>query len=271
MDVNRYVKILDSMGASASNLMCRSCGLITPSIGQLGICHNCESAISMGRDMLVKRSPDLVAALDDINAKLDANMYDEALAAYDELIKKDAEPSLVYAEALAYSRRSNYEVAQISYDRPGFMEENAEHRGNAARYAATARMLFNKAASQCRAALAGGESPSSRYTAFMSYVKLGDYKAARAMLGEMADSGNDYVHEYAAMVFCSATGRFDEMLGHAEELTKPGSFSINAFFYIALALLKNHDKKQALRLLGALKKHVDSDAIRALDGEASKL
>ncbi len=271
MDVNKHIKVLKTIGASASNLMCQSCGLLTPAIGQLGVCHSCESTISMSRDGMVKRSPDLVAALDGINADIKANRYDDAIAAYEALIKKDQDPSLVYAEALVYTRRSNYEIAQISYDREGFMEENTEHRNNAARYAAASRLLLNKAASLCNTALSENEAQGKRYTAFMAYVKLGDYKAARALLDAMAAEGDGYMHKYAAMVFCSATGRFDEMVMHAEELSKPSSFSINAFFYIALALLKRRERKQALRLLAALKEHIDSDAIEALEKEAGKL
>ncbi len=269
MNVDRQIAVLEKAAGSGTVVACRYCGAATPVFGSIGVCHGCENVVSLSRDALAKRSSDIVAALDSINAQLASGMYDGATAAYDALYAKYADPALLYVEGLVCNMQSNHEVGLISYDREGFMEENTLHRDAAARHAARARLLFNKAISACNAVLSKESSPDVMFVAFLANIKLGNLRNAESLLGALTGSGSHYLSMYATMVLDSAAGRFDRVPADAERLMKPDAWSINAFFYMALALLKKGDAKGALKLVGALKKNVSSAAIDALAREAA--
>ena len=268
MNAERLAAMLDKVAGSGVVVMCQYCGALTPTLGNLAICHSCESAISRDGDALARRSADMVEAIGTIKTQLAAYKYDDAMASYEALYAKYGDPALLYAEGLVCNACSNHEVSLISYAREGFMEENTLHRDEAARRAARARLLFNKSLNAYTAALEKESSPATMYMAFLAHIKLGNLRAAESMLDGLAGSGSHYLHAYAKIVFNSASGRFGELAADAERLMKPDLWSVNAFYYMALALLKAHDSKAALKLVRALKKHIGGSAVEALEKEA---
>jgi tetratricopeptide (TPR) repeat protein len=265
MSTKEYVKILENSKKLSTPLMCEYCGVETASIGAICMCSNCESMVITSRSAIEKKDHMLLDALDGINSSISNQKYDDAISVYDKLVAERKEPRMMYAAAIAHLKYSNYEITQIGYMRQGFMDENTLHRDKAAKLASSAKRLLTKSISLSKAEIAkGNTSIDLVYNRFLAQIKIGSKKGAKDSAAMLGKSGNKYASDYAAMVFESSMERYDNAMNAADELTKTGSFSVNAFYYIGLALFKKGKPKDAKLILQSLNSILKSSNLEAL-------
>lgn len=265
MDTRGYVAILQESKRAAGSLMCQYCGVETLALGDTCMCSNCESMVTTTRAMLQNKDHVLLDTLDSINRNLGDMKYDVAMPLYDRLVLDRKDPSIMYAAAIAYLKYSNYEIMQIGYAKTGFMEDNTIHRDKAAKLASSAKRLITKSISLANAEISKGNgSLNLVYNRFLAQVKIGSLRGAKDSLGLLQKMDNEYAYGYANMVFEARMERYDNALKIAETLTTQKSFSINAFYYIGLALFKKGKIKEAKTVLGALNGILKSSNLEAL-------
>jgi tetratricopeptide (TPR) repeat protein len=265
MDPKKYPKLLDKSSSSSTPLMCEYCGVETPSMGDICMCSNCEGIVTTSRNILERKDQALLEALDNINIAINDQKYDVAMPIYDNLIAERKIPSLMYAAAITYLKYSNYEITQIGYMKQGFMEDNTIHRDKAAKLVSSSKKLLTKSISMANAEIKkGNTSVNLIYNRFLAQVKMGSMRGAKDSIVMLKSSGNEYVYNYAIMVFESRMERFEEVMEIAETLTKNNSFSINAFYYIGLALFKKGKIKEAKLVLQSLNGIMKNSNLEAL-------
>ncbi|MGI0100866.1 MAG: hypothetical protein ACREBH_04090 [Candidatus Micrarchaeaceae archaeon] len=265
MNVGSCIKRLHDIEAQARALMCEYCGTETLGMGDMCMCSNCESMVLTDRSTLQAKDAVLLDSLDSISKLIGDSSYKEAMEIYDKMIAERNEPSLMYAAAVALFRYSNYEIMQINYMSKGFMDENAIHRSNASKLISSAKKLLAKSISIANKEIAGGIAPLNLlYNRFLSQVKMGNSKGAKESLDALIKSNNEYVSTYSSMLFESYIGRYGNVVEIADKLTTEKSFSVNAFYYIGLALFKTRDAGGAKKILYALRESLKSDSLDAL-------
>ena len=265
MDAKGYVSALEEFKKSSSLLICEYCGVETASLGDICVCSNCESMVVTTRPILQKKDHPLLDSLDSINNAINDMKYELAIPIYDKLIADKKDPSLMYAAAILYLKYSNYEITQIGYAKPGFMEDNTVHRDKGAKLASTAKKLLSKSISVANAEIAKGNTPLSLvYNRFLAQVKMGSVKGAKESVGLLQKLGNEYIYNYASLVFEARMEHYDNTIKIADTLTDPKSFSVNAFYYIGLGLFKKRKVKDAKMVLEALNGILKSNNLEAL-------
>ncbi len=265
MAIKRYVGALADARKGAVLLMCEYCGAETPSIGDSCFCSNCESIVTSDRAALAMKDHVLADSLDRINKSFASFDFEGAVGTYESLLKERKEPQLMYAAAIAYLRYSNHEISEIGYMNTGFMEANTAHRDRAALLASTAKKWLAKSVSTANSEIAAGaRSPAMQYAKFLSHMKMQNMRAASEALKELKGMGNEYIYRYAAMVLDSGVQEFGNLLKDSEALMARGMFSVNAFYYAALALFKKNRPKDARELLASLNGVIKSGNMDAL-------
>lgn len=263
-NVNKYIESIETASKHGRKLMCTICGTETHTLGSRGMCSNCENILYTNRNELAKSNNELVGFLDNINRMIKVNKYDRAIKLYDELHTKTGDESLLYAQGLVYIRASNYEISQIYYTRGSFMEENSVHRSRSTYFMGMAKLLLNKVAYKYQSSLNTAESKNSMYMLLLIQLKLKRYRAAQQIVELLSKQNDEYLTNYAKMIFYSNTGNFKDTLKQADMLAVPESFSVNALHYAALALLKGKRPKDSKKLLMALSSQVKTESSLAL-------
>ena len=99
---------------------------------------------------------------------------------------------------------------------------------------------------------------------FLCELKLGRLKASKSSLISLQKLGNLYVYYYASMMFEARMENYDELIKMAGNLTEGEFFSVNALYYVGLALFKKHNYADAKELLEVVNKFLKSDNVAAL-------
>ncbi|HIH50614.1 MAG: hypothetical protein ABSE71_01645 [Candidatus Micrarchaeaceae archaeon] len=264
MNTSEYLAFLGALENSNRTLLCGYCGYEIASIGKSCICTNCESPVFSARREFEARNHTLLEALDSIAAYARDRRYDDAIAGYEKLIALNKDPYLMHAEALLYLQYSNYELAKIQYDRPGFMEENALHRDKSAKLASSSKRLLAKGISAAESEISNGNNSSlTLYSLFLCQMRLEDYRGAQESLKELK-SGPKYLSSYASMLFHIGIGHYDAAIADAETLLNEKSFSVNALFYIGFSKFKKGQARDAKKILSALSRVLSNESVEAL-------
>ena len=270
MNAGQYIKTLKLAESASSPFTCEYCGAETSARGEVCMCSNCESMVVTTRVILEKRDHVLLNLLDSINKQVAESKYEDALASYEKLIAERKDPSMMYAAAVTYLKYSNHEVMQIGYTRPGFMEENAVYRNKAAQLVSSAKKLLAKSISMANVEIAKGNKPLNLvYNRFLAQIKMNSMKGAKHSIELLSQIGNEYVYDYAQMVFNAAMGKYDDAIKMADRLVTGKAFSVNAYYYIGLALFKKRHFRDAKTVLDALNGIIKSDNITMLIFEAN--
>ncbi len=265
MNTTQYLEVLNALENSHNTLLCSYCGSETASMGDNCICSNCESFVDSTRVALDKRDHALLEALGAINSYVRDSEYDNAIVVYDKLISLNRDPCLMYAEGLLYLQYSNHELAMISYDKQGFMEDNALHRDKAAKLASASKRLLAKGIATAQSEISSGNSsPVVLYSLFLCQLRLSNYRGAQNSMKALESTGSGYLAAYASMLFNADMGHYDGAIASAERLLTGKDFSVNALFYIGLSKFKKGHAADAKRILVALSGLVYSEAIAAL-------
>jgi tetratricopeptide (TPR) repeat protein len=229
------------------------CGTKTAALGSLCMCANCESMTRYDNTSLSRKDPTLASSLDVIDEAMAEGKYDDAIAEYEKLYQNREDPSFLYAEALAYIRYSNSENARISYDKPGFMDDNAAVAERALNLASKAKALLAKAISTARKDMAeGNDSPDNAYALLLAQLKFGALRGAKDSVDAMGKLSNTLIYNYSAMLFETRMGNYRQAMVHADAIIRGDDVLVNAFFYAGLAMFKLGKKQDAKKLLKAV-------------------
>jgi tetratricopeptide (TPR) repeat protein len=250
---SKYAAILSNIENTYSEVICEYCGTETPSIGDACICSNCECLAHITRQILASRDNPLLASLDNIRSKVASSEYADAISVYDKLILERQDPFLMYAEALLYIQYSNYELSKISYDKTGFMDENASSRAIASKFISNSKRLLQKAISAVELDISkGNKSANATYLLFLCQLKMQNYRAARSRLEELGAMPDKYIFNYASMIFNILVNDHKSAEKFADKLLSNDIFSINSLYYIAFIRFKQRNFTEAKELLTSL-------------------
>ncbi len=265
MGIGTYSRALEFVAKIGRRTTCNYCGADTMIVGHAGICSLCELPLAPGQGGA--RDAHAPQSISKITELAEANDYDGAASAYDALYKESKDPAYLYAEALLRIRQSNSQIAGIRYDRNGFMEENAGLRDNAAKFASAARGLLNDAISACSNYLNEERPPiSALYLSFICHMKLSNLREA-SVLAERINGIDSYLGTYSRVMLEINLLEPGLALKDAELLLRPDSFSINALFYIAMALFDMKRYGDAGKVVGVLQPHLQSVQLSVLASE----
>ena len=268
MENSRYVNLLSDIARLGEGLMCTCCGTETPSIYDIDICTNCENLVYASRKTLANRNPELVGNLDAIRMGIDEGKFEQAIAVYDRIEKNS---SLLYAEALAYIKYSNSEVAKVDYTVQGTENGNAKFIKNSVELTSRSKYYLVKAIGAVRGDIEKGTvSLGNLYLMFMTQLKFGSIRAASHALQQLGKVGDAYVAGYANLAFDANMGRYDEIIKRADAMMG-GEHGINVFYYLALALFKKNRVKESVALLTELQKIMKSANVDALLHEIGRM
>lgn len=267
MGIGAYSRALESAVKNGRKLMCQYCGEESLAVGRLGMCSSCELPVVSDLETL-QASTQSFAGIMNIKKLIADNDYDNAAEAYGELYTSSKDQAYLYAEALLRIRQSNMQIAGIRYDRPGFMEENSTLRDNGARLASVARGLLNDAVNACTPQLGEQRAPLGvAYLSFSCHVKLSNLREAEVLQQKIQGIDNSYIGIYSRMVLDTNLGKPESVIGNAERLLKPEAFSINALFYISMALFDMKRYKDSKELLEMLQPHIQNGQTMMLAAE----
>lgn len=270
MDTRKYVSLLEDCKNSGKLLMCEYCGHETVSTRDLTICSNCESIITTTKPMLEKKDPALLKELQAIIDDTNAMNYSPVIASYDKIILERKEPQFMYAAALANIRYSNHEITLINYNKPGFMEENAVHRDKAAKLISSAKKLLTKSIKLTKdEMIQQNNSLNLTYNLFLMELKLGKAKSANATMQKLKELGNEYLYNYAVMIFEANREKYDAVIKVADTFMKKDRFCTNAFYYLSLALFKKGRLNDAKSILESIKDVIKTESMEALSFEVN--
>ncbi len=265
MDIGAYSKSMELALKSGRPLMCTYCGDETLCLNSRGFCSNCEMPVYLDRDSFREKQPSTFQIAVQFADNVNKGLLDEAAKNCDALSQASKDPAYLYEKGLILIKQSNKEVTLISYDRSGFMEENTAHRNNAARFASAARAALIGAIGG-EASMPSGTKPAAAaaFVSFLSHIKLSNIREATSLQSTIEKIDPDYYGAYSKMMLELNLGHSDAALECAHKMLVKGSFSINALFYAALALLDKRNYGDAKRIGTMLKGHVPDNAIDLL-------
>ncbi|MGD0729032.1 MAG: hypothetical protein ABR981_03070 [Candidatus Micrarchaeaceae archaeon] len=277
MAITDYSNRLQALEQDAHLLICDYCGVETLSIGDIGICSNCECIITTSKQNLEGTDHLLLGSLNSILENTAKSNYGAVVETYNGLIAERKLPQFLYAAALSHIKYSNHEITLINYLKPGFMDDNTVHRNNAAKLASSAKKLLTKAIKMAKDELAESKgSMNLQYTLFLAQLKMNMLRASKSSLDELkklaSDTtqgiNNEYVYNYASMIFEAKREKYDSVTKIAKSLMLRESFSINAYYYTALAFFKERKLADAKALLDLLNNKISrNESLEALSFE----
>jgi tetratricopeptide (TPR) repeat protein len=271
MKLGQYVRLMKAMSKAHRKFTCTSCGTKTEVLGDFCMCSNCESIAHYDSVAISRKDPTLSNSLKLIGDALAAGNYEGVIAEYEKLYQYKRDPLLLYAEALAYIRYSNRTYAGISYDRPGFMEDNAAMAENAMKLASTAKALLAKSIKASRDDMAeGNSSPDSLYGLMLAQLKLGDLRGAKDSLDAMEKLNIPLVYNYAAMMLDAQKSDYRKVMAHADTILRSKNILVNAFFYAGLALFGLGSRNDAMKLFKSMSAVSESSAVPLLVSEIAE-
>lgn len=268
-----YTRVINAVLGVNQRFMCQFCGISTPTAGDSGVCGNCENIISSTREDLAAHNRDLVNQLDSFNDLLSNNNYEEATKAYEVIMGKYNLAPYYYVGGLNYIKYSNYEISNIRYDLEGFMEANAVHRQNASEHFSHAKLLLNKCVSVGKKTMSSsqGNEFSTNYIMLLSYIKLGNLRAAESTLKNLEVDKYNYLFSYAKVVLDVALGEYRDAIRNANLMMDSGTFPLALVYYLAFSFFKTKNYTDAEKLSTSLNENMPNANIQSLLAELKKV
>ncbi len=251
--------------ANGKLFMCRYCGNISIAVNGVCLCSNCEMPVYTTREALQEKDPAVFSQIGSITDAIKRNDLSSAMVIYDSLSKDTKDPAYLYEKALLCIKQSNIEIEMIEYTKKGFMEDNSDLRDNSAKLISQARGILNEVIKACEPALSNERPPLMPvYLTFMSYLKLSSFKEADYMLGLLNRIDHPFFGSYGRMMLSLNIGKPDTVISESRNLLRPDNFSINALFYIAMAMFDKKDYEKSRAMLEVLKRYIHNRQIDAL-------
>ncbi len=266
IDAKAYTNLLNKI-AAGGRVMCQYCGNENVALGDTWVCAYCENANYASILAIKLRDAELVKSLNLVNDYLSESDFDSALAEYEKILDSNDEPGFHYRYAQLIIQYSNYEVASIRYDRPGFMEENALHRELSGTLDSRAKMILSKTAVACEIAFRNGnKDPFVLHAYFMSNLKLKNLKTAKRA-SEMTAMYSKPLQEYQQMALAAELGDATATATTADSQIKKVFSPINAFYYLTWSLVRAKRLEDAKVFITKLSGYIPNSSVKALEKE----
>jgi hypothetical protein len=261
LDIKKFISVASYAASSGMLIKCPYCGAKTISLSDHCICSWCEALI---HKKMSSQNLDLAESVDAIRSNYSSKQYDASLAACDKAFSLSKSPWFIYLKGIVQLSASNNETSMISYDKPGFMEENVIHRVQASKLYADARLSFYKAISEASKSSTDSKALDTTYLQFIASIKLKDKPASKHYLDELSEIDNKLVINYSKMLLFNMNALYKESLLHAEVLLSKSNFSVGALYYAAFSMLKMHKIKEADALISEAIKYISTPSVLAL-------
>ncbi len=262
MHVSEYAKNAAFIAKSGSVASCPYCGSKTIYAGSYCFCSGCEALIYPAKSN--SQSAEITEAVSAISKAGATADFKGAISACDAAFSISKSPWFLYIKGIVQIEASNNETSLISYDKPGFMEENAEHRYNASELYAAARLSLFKAVNTVVSTSKEAPALDTNYLAFLASIKLKDYQAAKHYLDVLSGHNNDTAVSYSKMLLFNGVGTYRDSLLNAEKLLSKTQFSVNALYYAAFALFKLKKKKEAKAAIETAIKYISTQPVLSM-------
>jgi len=262
LNVKNAVAVASYAASSGMLIKCPYCGSKTISLSDHCVCTWCEALIH--KRMSEASNDALSQAVSAIRQNYSSKNYDAAASSCDSAYAASKSAWFLYLKGIVLLSASNNETSLISYDRPGFMEENAVHRAAASKLYADSRLSLYKAVSTAGKVSADSKALDTTFLQFMASFKLKDKTGAKHYLNELSEMGNGLASSYAKMLLFNLNGLYEESLMHAESLLTKKSFSAGALYYASLALFKLRRMPDAKALVTEAIKYIGTPSAIAL-------
>ncbi len=267
----KYLKLLKYVESINKKFKCIYCGSETYVLNNIGVCSNCENIIALPTRVLVKKDPETITKINLINKNLiEQNIkpenFENAIKIYDELILDKNNSGYLYTKAILLIKYSNYNSDQINYNRFGFMEENSEFNEKSIQLISESKFLLYKIISTCNSNINNNISSFNEiYLMFLSNIKLKKLKQAKISLNLIKKFNENYIFEYAQLLFNVAIKNFNGALLNIENLLKDNNFSINVLFYYSFILFNKNKYNQSKKILNILQKYINNNNLNNLN------
>ncbi|MCL4404400.1 MAG: hypothetical protein M1544_00170 [Candidatus Marsarchaeota archaeon] len=262
MDARMAIRSASKYASTGMLITCPYCGSDTVSTMDHCVCSWCEALIHAKMSAPKPQQPK-----DSVRSLCDAKAYDKAVALCDAMYSNSKSPWLTYLKGIVLLSASNNETSLISYDKPGFMEENAEHRRNASKLYADARLALYKSVSDAGKISADSQALDTTFLQFMASAKLKDVTAAKHYLNDLSSMKSKMSTDYAKMVLFRDVGQYEKSLDHATYLMEKSNFSVCSLYYASLALLKLKKLSDAKFAINEAIKYISTPSAIALHSE----
>ncbi len=267
----KYLKLLKYVESINKKFKCIYCGSETYVLNNIGVCSNCENIIALPTRVLVKKDLETITKINLINKNLiEQNIkpenFENAIKIYDELILDKNNSGYLYTKAILLIKYSNYNSDQINYNRFGFMEENSEFNEKSIQLISESKFLLYKIISTCNSNINNNISSFNEiYLMFLSNIKLKKLKQAKISLNLIKKFNENYIFEYAQLLFNVAIKNFNGALLNIENLLKDNNFSINVLFYYSFILFNKNKYNQSKKILNILQKYINNNNLNNLN------
>ncbi|MEM3260689.1 MAG: hypothetical protein QXI95_02545 [Candidatus Micrarchaeaceae archaeon] len=258
-----YVASLKKFVAAGKLLACPVCGAETISIGENGICSNCEMEISKTKKEL-EADAEAYEKLNSYMLFIGENDYGSAINAYEELAANRG-LQYRYMQGLNYIKWSNYEASLVNYEGKGFIEDNAIHAEASIEHYSRARLIMHEVIAKAE------NEQGNAYVAFMASMQLRDAAQASFWLDRIESENGSFLHSYAEIAYKSLIGDFNGVLAKAEELAKSKSYPFTLYYYATLALFRLGKYKEAKNLAAEMNKHASMANLKKITGYIEKV
>ncbi|MGC8568243.1 MAG: hypothetical protein ACP5RP_00350 [Candidatus Micrarchaeia archaeon] len=240
MNIKEYNNLFGKLvSANNKEAQCPYCGAENHASSDITICFNCELPFS------ISEPAKYLIPFGSSEA--------EVMAAYEKLLEDSKDPLLAYAYGVYLLNISNKIKEGISYEKKGFMEDNSDIENSSKLAYAKARLFFSKAAYLSESYIKAGEaSPQHIYAMLVSYLKLGNMRAAAYAYEKLKGMSNaPMLVDYSSMLMSSANKNAKELAKNSTSVLN--KFLIfNSFYYLAYARYISKDTKTAEHLLEML-------------------
>ncbi len=262
MNVKNAALVASYAASSGMLIKCPYCGAKTISLSDHCVCSWCEALIH--KKISETSSGALSQAVASIGQSYSSKDYNAAVSSCDSAYAASKSAWFLYIKGIILLSASNNETSLISYDKPGFMEENAARRAAASKLYADSRLSLYKAISEAGKVSADSKALDTTFLQFIASFKLKDKAGAKHYLNELSEMENTLASSYAKMLLFNFNGLYGESLTHAESLLTKKSFSVGALYYASLALFKLRKIPDAKALVGEAIKYISTPSALAL-------
>lgn len=262
MNAKNIASTAAQVAKSGRLITCPYCMSKTISVASYCVCSWCEALIHEKNSDIT--NSEVFDAIKSIKLNYNDKKFTDSIASADKAFSLTKNPWFLYIKGIVQLSASNEEISLISYDKPGFMEENAVHRENGSKLYADARLSLYKSISSANSNSVDSKALDTTFLQFIASIKLQDKTAAKHYLDELSELKNQTILNYAKVLLFSLNGLFEESLKHAQLLLSNQNFMACALYYYAFDLFKLHKTKEASLAISEAIKYISTPSAFAL-------
>ncbi len=210
---------------------------------------------------------ELAQWLEQYNEFIEDENYPFAIEVYNQIINIYKTQEYLYVHGINYIKYSNFMIGRIRYNREGFMEENSAYKKASNEIYYNAKLFLYKSINliDLNTNTNSDDMPNSIYVKLLAQIKLGDIRGAYDSIERITFSDNKYLTSYSNILFYDASDNVDMVIKTIDTMINEyNDYPITVFYYLAKALYKKRQWKNADRIIKSLSKLVYNKSIEHL-------